>query len=142
MLADMQKLIREKNVCVLATISEGKPYCSLMAYAADEEGREIYLATLRDTRKFRNLMANAAVSLLIDSRETIPRTEAQALTAEGVCAPIEDPGRRAIARERLLAANPHLESFLDDPRCALVCVRLTSLLLLKGLTEAHRAELD
>lgn len=141
MLADMQKLIREKNVCVLATVSDGKPYCSLMAYAADEEGREIYMATLRDTRKFRNLLENAAVSILIDSREATPRTEAQALTAEGACRPIEDPIRQAAAHARLLAANPHLETLLNDPRCALVCVRITSLLLLKGLTEAYRAEL-
>lgn len=142
MLDAMKKLIQEKNVCVLATVSGGKPYCSLMAYAADDEGREIYMATRRDTRKFRNLSENTAVSLLIDSRETLPRSQALALTAEGVCAPIAEPGRLAAARARLLAANPHLEELLNDPLCAIIGVRLTALLLLKGLSEAVRVELD
>ena len=36
MLEEMQALAREKNSCVLATIVDTKPYCSLMAYVVPE----------------------------------------------------------------------------------------------------------
>ncbi len=141
MLDQMKAFAREKNICVLATIAGSKPYCSLMAYATDTDCTEIYLATHRATQKFRNLTENAAVSLLIDSREKTPRSRAQALTVEGTCAQVVTPADQADVRARLLGANPHLEEFLSHPECVLLRVEITSFLLLKGLTEAHHVKL-
>ena len=73
MLAEMKQLAMEKTICVLATVAGNKPYCSLMAYATDENCTEIYMATQRSTQKFRNLAANPAVppSLLADVFESL-----------------------------------------------------------------------
>jgi nitroimidazol reductase NimA-like FMN-containing flavoprotein (pyridoxamine 5'-phosphate oxidase superfamily) len=142
MLTEMKQLMKEQNLCVLATISGNQPYCSLMAYAANEEGTELYLATFRSSKKFSNLAENPAVSLLIDTREDAPRALARALTVGGTCARIEDDTTQAFARARLLSIHPHLRDFLAHPDCELVCVRIGSFLLLKGLTEAHRATLE
>ena len=141
MLDQMKALAREKTICVLATIAGDKPYCSLMAYATNPECTEIYMATHRATKKFRNLAANAAVSLLIDTRESAPRSQAQALTVEGVCTPVEDPSETAAVRSLLLAVHPHLGQFLAHPECALLRVEIQSFLLLRGLTEAHHARI-
>jgi nitroimidazol reductase NimA-like FMN-containing flavoprotein (pyridoxamine 5'-phosphate oxidase superfamily) len=141
MQAAMQQLVREKNICVLATCRENKPYCSLMAYAANADGTEIYLTTLRSTRKYRNIVENPAVSLMIDTREAMPRSRAMALTVEGTCTPIEDAGKQQLVRAQLLAALPHLQEFLAHGDNVLLCVTIRSLLLLKGLTEAHFATL-
>jgi nitroimidazol reductase NimA-like FMN-containing flavoprotein (pyridoxamine 5'-phosphate oxidase superfamily) len=141
MLAEMKQLAMERSICVLATISGNKPYCSLMAYATDESGTEIYMATQRATQKFRNLTENRAVSLLIDTRETLPRSQARALTVEGTCAPIEDDSKKKFARNRLLSMHPHLNDFLLHSDSEILCVTIHSFLLLKGLTEAHHARL-
>ncbi len=141
MLDQMKALAREKSICVLATIAENKPYCSLMAYATNAECTEIYMATHRTTKKFRNLSANAAVSLLIDTRESAPRSQAQALTVEGLCTPIEDTSEIAAVRTRLLDIHPHLKQFLAHRECVLLRVEIKSFLLLRGLTEAHHARL-
>jgi nitroimidazol reductase NimA-like FMN-containing flavoprotein (pyridoxamine 5'-phosphate oxidase superfamily) len=141
MLDQMKDFAREKNVCVLATITGNKPYCSLMAYATDAECTEIYLATHRATKKFRNLTENAAVSLLIDSREKTPRSQAQALTVEGICTQVDPPAERADIRARLLETHPHLKDFLAHPECVLLRVEIRSFLLLKGLTEAYHVKL-
>ncbi len=53
MLAEMKTLVREKNICVLATIAGNKPYCSLMAYATNTDCTEIHMAPHRSTKKFR-----------------------------------------------------------------------------------------
>jgi nitroimidazol reductase NimA-like FMN-containing flavoprotein (pyridoxamine 5'-phosphate oxidase superfamily) len=142
MLAEMKQLVNEKNICVLATIADNKPYCSLMAYAPNEDCTEIYMATRRSTRKFRNLSENPAVSLMIDAREEVPRSEARALTVEGTCTCIEAPSKKQLARSRLLSQHPHLKAFLSQIDNEMLCVRIRSLLLLKGLTEAHHASVE
>lgn len=55
MLERMKQLVREKDICVLATVSGSKPHCSLMAYVTDEDCREIYMVSRRQTGKYRNL---------------------------------------------------------------------------------------
>ena len=141
MLSEMKQLVREKNICVLATVAGGSPYCSLMAYAANEDGTEIFMATRRSTKKFRNLIENPAVSLMIDTREETPHGPTRALTIEGSCGRVEDDSRRRLARHRLLSAHPHLKEFLDHADSEMLCVKIRSFLLLRGLTEAYHADL-
>ena len=143
MIDEMRRLAREKDTCVLATVSRGKPHCSLMAYACDDGGTEIYMATLRETNKYRNLEENPFVSLLIDTREERPGTEGRetkAMTVSGIFERIEDDAKRAVVRDKLLARHPHLSQILDHPDADLLCIRITSFLLLNGLVEAHFEE--
>ena len=86
MLKKMKDIVRANDLCVLATVSEGKPHCSLMSYVSDEEGREIYLISHKQTKKYFNLMENPVVSLLIDTREEErgqKRVDIKALTVVG-----------------------------------------------------------
>jgi len=100
MLEKIKELVRKKNICVLATVSGNRPYCSLMAYISDEYYKEIYMVTHRNTTKFNNLQNSPWVSLLIDSRETQPRSNAQALTISGVFIPVPDEGKKQTIREK------------------------------------------
>jgi uncharacterized pyridoxamine 5'-phosphate oxidase family protein len=113
-----------------------------MAYVANPEGTEIYMATHRSTKKFRNLSDNPAVSLMIDTREASPRSLAWALTIEGFCTRIDDDSQRQLVRQRLLCTHPHLKEFLDHRDNEMLCVKIRSFLLLKGLTEAYHADLE
>ena len=144
MLETMKRLVRERDICVLATVSEDKPHCSLMAYASDAEGREIYMVTKRNTKKYRNLEKNPSVSLLIDTREGhtgSSRQETLALTVDGLCGPITDEVKGTSVKAMLLGRHPHLKVFLDQPGAVLLRIQITSFLLLDGLTEAHYKEL-
>lgn len=143
MLSTMKNLAKEKDLCVLATASGGAPHCSLMAYATDEEGNEIYMATQRHTQKYKNLQENPSVSLLIDTREDHRGRghEAKAMTVAGKCEIIEDKAKEALVRAKLLERHPHLKEFLNLPDAAILCVRAASFLLLDGLTNAYFEEL-
>jgi nitroimidazol reductase NimA-like FMN-containing flavoprotein (pyridoxamine 5'-phosphate oxidase superfamily) len=141
-LDEMKKLVKEKNMCVLATIAGNKPYCSLMAYAANENCTEIYMATHRSTQKFRNLIENPAVSLMIDTREAFPRSIAQALTVNGECTLIEDTPKKEQVQSKLTAVHPHLKDFVKHPENEILLVRIQSFLLLRSLTDAHYAALE
>ena len=111
MLEKMKALAREKNICVLATIAGSKPYCSLMAYVTNKACTEMYMVTHRQTQKYQNLVANPAVSLLIDTRDASPRSGAKAMTVEGVYQKIKDPTKEEAVRRKLLSTHPHLTEF-------------------------------
>jgi nitroimidazol reductase NimA-like FMN-containing flavoprotein (pyridoxamine 5'-phosphate oxidase superfamily) len=136
----MKALVKQKDICVLATASGNKPHCSLMAYATDDECSEIYMVTNRDSRKYRNLVQNPTISLLIDTRDEVRdsnRLKAKALTVEGEFQQIEDVGKKDLVRNRLGAKHPHLEELISHPHSEVFSIRVTSFLLLEGPTDAY-----
>jgi nitroimidazol reductase NimA-like FMN-containing flavoprotein (pyridoxamine 5'-phosphate oxidase superfamily) len=145
MIDTMKEVLRTHDMCVLATTADQGPHCSLMAYVCDDAARHVYMVTSRDSVKFRNLSRNPAVSLLVDTRETHGKTrraETKALTGSGVYEPLADPLEMAEILSRLLAAHPHLEVFLQSGAAEIIPVRLTSFLLMDGLTDATFLELE
>jgi nitroimidazol reductase NimA-like FMN-containing flavoprotein (pyridoxamine 5'-phosphate oxidase superfamily) len=140
MLDKMKALVREKDMCVLATVSNNRPHCSLMAYVANDACTEIYMVTFKDTKKYRNLRENPWVSLLIDTREEdrgSRRPEAKALTVTGVFEQIGDDSMRLQIREALMRRHAQLEGFADQPDAEVFSIRIHSFLLLDGLTNSH-----
>jgi len=140
MLEEMKALARQKDLCVLATVSGGNPHCSLMAYATDDDCREIYMVTQKGTKKYKNLISNPSVSLLIDTRveQDVSRPlQAKALTIAGMFQEIDDKRKKKLIRTRLLERHPYLAGFIDQTDTELICIKATSFLVLNGLQEAH-----
>ena len=140
MLEEMKALAKQKDTCVLATVSGGNPHCSLMAYATDDDCREIYMVTQKETKKYKNLIKNPSVSLLIDTREEQSASrplQAKALTIAGLFQVIDDEHKKRFARARLLERHPYLNEFIDQTDTELICIKAISFLLLNGLKEAH-----
>lgn len=140
MIEKMKALVRQKDTCVLATVSDKSPHCSLMAYVTDNDCREIYMLTNRQTTKFKNLSANPLVSLLIDTREEhtgMHRPNAKALTVSGVYQEVQDETKKIRIRDRLLEKHPHIKTLADMPDSEILCIKIKSFLLLDGVSEAH-----
>ena len=140
MLEEMKALAKQKDICVLATVSDGNPHCSLMAYATDDDCREIYMITQKGTKKYKNLIKNPSVSLLIDTREEQVDShplQAKALTIAGLFQEIDDEYKKRLARARLLERHPYLAGFIDQTDTELICIKAISFLVLNGLKEAH-----
>jgi nitroimidazol reductase NimA-like FMN-containing flavoprotein (pyridoxamine 5'-phosphate oxidase superfamily) len=144
MLEKIKSLVQEKNSCVLATTSDAVPHCSLMSYVPDDATREIYMLTQRQTKKYRNLLANPTVSLLIDTRSgsSLKPQETMALTISGTFQKMTDENKREKALKRLLERHPHLKTFSQDPDVELISVRINSFQLLEGLTASYFVVVD
>jgi len=134
---NIRNLIQENRICVMATVSEGQPHCSLMSYAVDADCREIYMATHKETKKYRNLAANPSVSLLIDSREAGSEGQTKALTVTGTIQGVIDEQRKAVIQDALLKRHPDLKEFFVDPASEIIVVRVKALQLLDGITDAY-----
>jgi nitroimidazol reductase NimA-like FMN-containing flavoprotein (pyridoxamine 5'-phosphate oxidase superfamily) len=138
---EIKKFVREKDFCVMATSSGGTPHCSLMAYVSGEDEGEIYMVTHRNTTKYRNLLENPSVSLLVDTREDFRRGEGKALTIEGIFQRIDDEAMQRSVKERLLDRHPNLEAFLFHPDAEPFCIKIRSFLLLEGPTKSQFVEI-
>jgi nitroimidazol reductase NimA-like FMN-containing flavoprotein (pyridoxamine 5'-phosphate oxidase superfamily) len=138
MLEKMKELVKANDLCVLATVSEGRPHCSLMSYISDEEGREIFLISHKGTKKYANLIGNPRVSLLIDTREEEKgqrRIYIKALTVSGEFQTINDPVKKGFIREKFLNRHPHLIDFLNDPGAEIFSIKTKSFQLLDGVKD-------
>src|SRR4030043_1342296 len=145
MLEKMKDMVKGNDLCVLATVSEGKPHCSLMSYISDEEGHEIYLISNKQTKKYDNLMENPTVSLLIDTREEEMghrRVYIKALTVSGEFQPIKNPGKRELIHKQFLNRHPHLADFLNDPGAEIFSIKIKSFQLLDGVKNAFFETMD
>ncbi|SPD73356.1 conserved hypothetical protein [uncultured Desulfobacterium sp.] len=137
---DIKQMIRQKDMCVMATVSGTKPHCSLMSYVPDDECLEIFMVTHKNTTKYRNMLENPSVSLLIDDRDENSagnRKNSKALTISGVSQMIDILSKKKRAAGRLLERHPHLSVFIDDPGAEIFCVKPISFLLLDGLTKPY-----
>ena len=141
----IKSLLEKNDLCVLATMADTAPHCSLMSYAAAEDGREIYMVTHKNTRKYKNLEINPAVSLLIDSRETDReerRGAAKALTVTGTYEKIMDEPKAGEIRKLFLDRHPHLKGFSEDPQAQFILIRVKAFQLLEGIADAYFEEVN
>ena len=140
---DIQELMKSNRICALATVAESGPHCSLMSYAVSEDGTELYMATDKNTKKYRNLAANPSVSLLIDSREENARgsrTATRALTVTGTIRHGLDESERKAVREALCRRHPDLKDFFSNPSVEVIVVKINTLQLLDGITDSYFEE--
>jgi len=139
MLEKMKDIVLGNDLCVLATVADGEPHCSLMSYIPDEEGGEIYMISCRETKKYSNLMKNPTVSLLIDTREEEKgqrRLYMKALTVSGEFQTINNPEKKDLIRANFLKRHPHLTDFLNDPGAEIFSIKIKSFQLLDGVKDA------
>ena len=139
---DIQALICRNNHCVLATAVGNRPHCSLMSYTADQQGRELYMITLRNTQKFENLLANPQVSVLIDTREQDTgsrRGRAKAVTVSGVFQAMADQRKKTRSARSWQQRTPICRS-LPPAEAEPFSIIVESVLLLDGVTEAYFEE--
>jgi general stress protein 26 len=122
----VKKLLSEQYLAVLASVDIGKPYSNLIAFAEDEDLKTIVFITNRHTRKYRNIMANENVSLLIDSRTNQPSdfSTAVALTAIGSAREAENTERDRLM-SLYLTKHPQLSQFVINSSQAVMRITVT-----------------
>lgn len=138
-------LLAQGRLCVLGTASQQKPHCSLMSYHWEQGSGSIFLVTSSESTKYRNILENPNVSLLVHSAHGgFPQDFSQmsALTIEGVARAVQDQERLGSIRQAMLARHPHLARLVKDPKAVFLEVIPRSFLLIEGVEEAHFERAD
>jgi general stress protein 26 len=122
----LKALDKTQRHAVLATDSDGQPFTSLVAFALLQDLSGIVFATPKDTAKYRNIMKNKRVALLIDTRSNRESsyTDAEAITIVGIAKPARRGRRWKALSEAFTKKHPRLSRFVADPSTALVLVEI------------------
>ena len=130
---EIKSLLNSQNFGVLATQGSEYPYCTLVGYAASTDCKEIIFATIRETRKYKNLKKSPKVSMLIDSQtnQVNDFQDAEALTLLGSAREIDiDTDHDYLAF--YLKKHPYLKEFVTAPNCALVKINVSKYILVNN----------
>jgi nitroimidazol reductase NimA-like FMN-containing flavoprotein (pyridoxamine 5'-phosphate oxidase superfamily) len=128
--SQLQRLLRElfasQKFAALATVVGGKPHNCLVAFAATDDLRDLLFTTSRDTSKYRNIVAESRVAILVDSRLNQDSDFSNAIAVTAIGRAKEAKGKE---RDRLLgiylAKHPQLADFANASKNALVKVEIT-----------------
>ena len=134
----LHELFASQRSAALATLQEGQPYLSLMAFAFTPDLLHLIVVTDRHTRKYANLMAESRVALLIDNRSNVPADteEAMAVTVLGQAAEAL-PEERQSFLHLFLAKHPHLEAFAKSPTSVLIKVKVATYVVVQRFQEVR-----
>ena len=121
----LRELLSSQKFAALATQDSGKPHNCLMAFASTDDLKHLLFTTSRKTVKYRNIVAESRVAILVDSRSNQDSDflKAVAVTASGIAKEV-----KGNERDRLLgiylAKHPNLSDFANSPENALVKVSI------------------
>jgi nitroimidazol reductase NimA-like FMN-containing flavoprotein (pyridoxamine 5'-phosphate oxidase superfamily) len=122
----LKKLDRQQFHAVLATDANGQPYTSMIAFALFPGGREIVFASPRGTAKYKNMLKNKRVSLLIDTRSNTRKDymKAESLTVIGFAHSIRRGKRWDEAARVLIKKHPALRRIMGSSETKLIFVEI------------------
>ena len=114
------------RVAVLATVEEGKPYTSIIAFALTPDRRTLLFTTSSATRKYRNIVSQPAVSILLDNRSQSAGdiNSAQAVTLLGTAKKVRAGAKKSEYSAIFVNRHPELADFINDPGTALIAFTL------------------
>jgi heme iron utilization protein len=112
---------------VLATDADGMPYTSLVSFALTPDRKGLLFLTPKSTRKYKNILKNNYVSLLIDTRANTAKDYllAEAVTIMGIAKPVRSSTKKTELSEIFISKHPQFKEFILLPEIALICVDIT-----------------
>ncbi len=134
---DVRKILLDMDLCVLCTSKHDIPDASLMLYASDDSCAKLYMLTLEDTDKYRNIVFNPNVSLLIDTRDAAGGGTAwtKALTIPGEARILSDPAASGEWITRLTGRHSQLANLAGDRDVRVIEVLIRHILFLQSVDE-------
>ncbi len=134
---DIQKL------SVLATQGDGRPYGSLVAFAATADLKTLLFATNRATRKYSNLLAHPDVAMVIDTRtnQAADFSDAAAVTVLGEVEEVAADDRQEFLNI-YIEKHPYLKEFVESPTCALLRVRVRKYIIVSSFQNVQELHVN
>ncbi len=130
---EIRRALDTNQFAVLATQYDGQPHASLMAFTPIDGLRYLVIATYRNTMKYRNLLKDGRVAMLIDCRSALGSVEHRnlVLTAHGIASEVPSYDHKVIEQAHL-ARHSDLTAFLASPDCVLLRVAVTTYEFVSG----------
>ena len=130
----IEHILQNCRLAVLATEAHGQPHASLIAITPVEGFRQIIFATYRNTRKFKNIVHNGRVAVLIQGEDPDSSTQQNgfALTGYGNT---QEVGISELeeALHAHLERHPDLVDFLNSGDLVLIRIKVEEYQVVRGI---------
>jgi len=136
----IQGVLERNRLAVLATQLNGQPHTSLIAFTSFEGLRFLAFATYRSTLKYKSILEDRRVAILIEDRDGDAAglsDQGLVLTAIGEAIKTSGEDRQAHIMKHL-ARHPELEKFLMSTDCEFVLVGIHSYQVVRGIDDVQR----
>ncbi len=135
----IRRVLERNRLAVLATQRKGQPHTSLIAFTLLGDLRYLAFATYRCTLKYKSILENPRVAILIEDTEgdaTRRSDKRLFLTAvgEAIKTPAEDQQAYMMTH---LARHPSLKEFLISPDCEFVRVCVHAYQVVRGIDDVR-----
>ena len=139
----IESVFQTSRFAVLATEADGQPHTSLIAITPVDGFRQLIFATYRNTLKYRNIMNNSKVAVLIEG-EHVNMTGLKEKVVLTIIGQTEDSSiaKNEAAFQAHLKRHPQMESFMLSPDCALVLVIARSYQVVYGIDDIRWISVD
>ena len=137
----VNSVLSGQRLGVLATTGEEYPYTSLIGFVTTPEMKSIVFATMKQTRKYENILKHPRVSLLVNSSNNTADDfkDAAAITIMGSCAPTSGEEKKDL-QKIYLERFPFLKDFIKDPSCELIKIKIERFLVVTRFQEVRYIE--
>jgi heme iron utilization protein len=124
----LKSLDKTQLHAVLATDADAQPYTSLIAYAMTPDMKGVLFVTPKNTRKYKNIMKNSRVSLLIDTRSNTKKDYmgAEAVTILGNAISVRKGKKRSGLADIFLKKHHGLREIINSPETAFILVEINA----------------
>ena len=126
-------------LCVLCTCKNDIPDASLILYICDDRCTALYMLTLEETAKYRNIAGNRHVSLLIDTRDALHEKTAQteAMTIHGDASIVLDPDTARELIGQLISRHDKLSNLANNKSVRVIEVLIRNILYLENVDKVR-----
>jgi heme iron utilization protein len=124
----LKSLDKTRLHAVLATEFDSQPYTSLIAYALTPDMRSILFITPKFTHKYKNMMKNSRVSLLIDTRSNTKKDYmgAEAVTILGNAVSVRKGKKWSELADLFIQKHSKLKEVINSSETALIAVKISA----------------
>ena len=132
----IEDILQTCRLAVLATEAHGQPHASLIAITPIQGFRQIIFATYRNTRKFKNMVHNGRVAVLIQGEDpdSPNRKKGFALTGFGNIEEVE-LSEWEKAMHAHLEKHPDLVNFLNSGDLVLIRIKVEEYQVVRGIDD-------
>ena len=143
MQSEVEKILREGELCVLCTSQGDIPDASLMLYVYDDSCAKLLMLTLKETTKYANILRNPNVSLLVDTRDKAldPSSQTRALTIRGRASILEDGPVARQLLDQLVKKHRSLSNLASNHSVRLIEVSIQGVLFLENVDKVNDLDL-
>jgi uncharacterized pyridoxamine 5'-phosphate oxidase family protein len=134
-------LLNTQKFGVIATNDKTIPYTNLVSFECTKDLKNIFFTTLRNTKKYENILKNSKISILVDNRDNKGSDIKNAIVASAIGSANEIVENKDKYKKLLLEKHPYLSDFINSSDSTIININIDKYIFVSGLKKVELLEI-